>query len=45
MHRLSTAKIPAFPAVAIRVLNLPSTEDVRVVELAETIDSDPLFSA
>jgi putative nucleotidyltransferase with HDIG domain len=39
------ANIPPFPAVALRVLDLLSAEDVRFEQLAEAIDSDPLFSA
>ncbi len=45
MRDLALADIPTFPAIAVTVLNLLSTEDVRVAQLAEAIDSDPLFSA
>ena len=45
MRDIATTNIPAFPAVAVKVLNLLSTEEARVAELAEAIDSDPLFSA
>jgi HD-like signal output (HDOD) protein len=39
------AKIPAFPAVILRVLHLLANDDVRVADLVELIDSDALFSA
>jgi putative nucleotidyltransferase with HDIG domain len=45
VRNTALANIPAFPAVALRVLDLLSAEDVRFDKLAEVIDSDPLFSA
>lgn len=45
MHGTALSRIPAFPAVVLKVLDLLSDDDVRVAELVELIDSDALFSA
>lgn len=39
------AKIPAFPTIVLRVLDLLSQDNVEVSELTELIDSDVVFSA
>jgi HD-like signal output (HDOD) protein len=45
MRNAAMAKIPAFPAVVLRVVHLLANDDVRVADLVELIDSDALFSA
>ncbi len=39
------ARIPAFPPIVLRLLNLLASDDVEIRDLVALISSDPAFSA
>lgn len=44
-RKVRLARIPAFPPIVLRLLNLLSNQDVEIRDLVSLVSSDPAFSA